>query len=198
LAEELIERFGPFQEHIGPKTIYQGWIEEETFLEEMDYQSRWLGEASAYIMSHYDWQLYFLQWHGPNHAQHTFWGGIDPVSPWHDRSKAEKYWGIFRRFYGMADRMTGDIVEKAGEGSLIIIVADHGHVPIARGTVFIGNAFVKAGLLSLVEKNGGLTVDWSRTRAIPLGQNHVWVNLKGRILRELWSLVMNTRRSETQ
>jgi hypothetical protein len=57
LAEKLVEKFGPFQEHIGPKPIYEGWIDEETFLEEMDYQSRWLGKATDYIFSHYDLHL---------------------------------------------------------------------------------------------------------------------------------------------
>jgi len=181
LAEELLGKVGPFQEHIGPLPIYNGWIDEETFLEEMEYQASWLGRSSAYIMSRYKWDLYFLQWHGPNHAQHTFWGGIDPSTPWYRPSEAKKYWDIFRRFYGTADEMTGEIVKNAGDRAVIVVVADHGHCPIARGTVFLGNVLVKAGLLKLErDGKGRLTVDWSRTKAIPLGQDYVYVNLKDR------------------
>jgi predicted AlkP superfamily phosphohydrolase/phosphomutase len=179
IAKELIEAVGPFQEHIGPNAVFNNWIDDETFLEELEYQASWLGKASSHLLEKYEWDLYFIQWHGPNHAQHTFWGGIDPVSPWYDESSAEIYWECFKRLYGAADRMVGDIVSQADEETLIIITADHGHLPYVYGAAMISNALVKAGLLNYKDMDGRLTVDWRETLAYPLPA-HIYVNMKGR------------------
>jgi len=176
VAEELVKVVGPFQEHIGPNAVFNNWIDDETFLEELEYQAEWLGRASSHLMSNYDWDLYFIQWHGPNHAQHTFWGGIDPISPWYKESTEEFYWECFRRFYRAADRMIGDMVQKANDETLIIITADHGHVPYVYGAAMISNALVKGGLLKYNEDS---SVDWKKTRAYPLPA-YIYVNLKGR------------------
>ena len=181
LSEELVKAIGPFQEHIGPYALYQGWIDEETFLEELEYQASWLGRASKYIMKKYDWDIFFLQWHGCNHAQHAFWSYIDPISPWYRPNLEKKGWTAFRRFYGAADKMVGDIVDGAGENAVIMIVSDHGHIPLVYGTVYIANILIKEGLL-YVEKDskGEFQIVWSKTKAVPVQNIHIFVNLKGR------------------
>jgi predicted AlkP superfamily phosphohydrolase/phosphomutase len=181
VAGELVENVGPFQEHIGPNADFNNWIDDETFLEELEYQAWWLGKATDYLMSRYGWDLYFVQWHGPNHAQHAFWGGIDPVSPWYREESASKYWSYFRRFYGAADRMIGDIVKHADEETLVVVLSDHGHIPYVYGTAMVGNALVKAGLLAYGRGGQGeAVVDWAKTRAYPINTVHIYVNLKGR------------------
>ncbi|MEM2905506.1 MAG: alkaline phosphatase family protein [Candidatus Bathyarchaeia archaeon] len=181
IAKELIENVGPFQEHIGPNPRFNNWVDDETFLEELEYQAWWLGKATDYLMSRYEWDLFFLQWHGPNHAQHTFWGGIDPISPWYNEAASSRYWGYFRRFYGAADRMIADIAKHADEETLLIVTADHGHIPYVHGAAMIGNALIKAGLLAYRrDANGKPVVNWAETRAYPINTVHVYVNLKGR------------------
>lgn len=180
ISKELLDNVGPFQEHIGPTADFNNWIDDETFLEELEYQARWLGRATSYLMSRCEWDLCFLQWHGFNHAEHTFWGGIDPISPWYDESNAPRYWEYFRRFYRAADRMIGDIVKHADDETLVIVTADHGHIPYVHGAAMIGNTLIKAGLMTYERDAEGRTiVDWSRTRAYPLPV-HIYVNLKGR------------------
>ncbi|MCW3991145.1 MAG: alkaline phosphatase family protein [Candidatus Bathyarchaeota archaeon] len=180
ISEELLDHVGPFQEHIGPTADFNNWIDDETFLEELEYQARWLGRATSYLMSRYAWDLYLLQWHGFNHAEHTFWGGIDPISPWYSESKAPRYWEYFSRFYEAADAMIGDIIEHADEETLVIVTADHGHIPYVYGAAMIGNALIKAGLLTYGrDSEGNTVVDWSKTKAYPLPA-HIYVNLRGR------------------
>ena len=180
VSDELLASVGPFQEHIGPYPLYSGWIDEESYLEEMSYQADWLGKAGVHLMSRHKWDLFFLQWHGCNHAQHSFWAGIDPISPWYKPSEAERYWKIFSRFYGMADRMVGRIAEGADEDTLIVVVSDHGHIPLIKGEILIANVLARAGLLSFKRTNGSVAVDWSRTRAFPQRNVHIYVNLKDR------------------
>ncbi len=177
---ELIKEVGPFQEHIGPNPNFNNWIDDETFLEEMEYQANWLGDAAEHLLSHHKWDLFLLQWHGLNHAQHAFWGGIDPVSPWYSEERASKYWGYFKRFYGMADRMVGKIIKNADEETLIIVVSDHGHIPYVYGAAMVGNALAKAGLLKYKKKDGDkIEILWDETKAYAYSI-HVYVNLKGR------------------
>jgi arylsulfatase A-like enzyme len=181
IGKELVDNVGPFQEHIGPNADFNNWIDDETFLQELEYQADWLGRATSYLMSHYEWDLYFLQWHGPNHAQHTFWGGIDPLSPWYKEETAPHYWDCFRRFYGAADKMIGNIVKHADDETLVIVTADHGHVPLVYGAASTTNALVKAGLLTFrKDAEGRPTVDWSKTKALPMNSVHIYVNVKGR------------------
>lgn len=180
IAGELMENVGPFQEHIGPTADFNNWIDDETFLEELEYQSRWLGSATSYIMSNYEWDLYFLQWHGFNHAEHTFWGGIDPVSPWFKEENAPLYWEYFKRFYRAADEMIGKILEKADDETLVVVTADHGHIPYVYGAAMVGNALINEGLLAYrKDAEGEMAVDWARTKAYSQPE-HVYVNLKGR------------------
>jgi predicted AlkP superfamily phosphohydrolase/phosphomutase len=181
ISKELLDNVGPFQEHIGPTADFNNWIDDETFLEELEYQAWWLGKATNHLMTHYEWDLYFLQWHGPNHAQHTFWGGIDPISPWYDEKNASRYWESFKRFYVAADEMIGDIIKHADEETLVAVTADHGHIPYIYGAAMIGNALTNAELLTCkkdVEENE--VVDWSKTKAYPINSVHIYVNLKGR------------------
>lgn len=180
VAEELLTNVGPFQEHIGPYPLYSGWIDEGTYLEEMSYQADWLGRAAERLMSRCEWDLFFLQWHGFNHAQHSFWAGIDPISPWYKPADAGRYWEIFAGFYGMADRMVGRIVRSAGRDALIVVVSDHGHIPLVKGEILIANALARAGLLSFKQTEKGVSVDWSGTKAYPQRNVHIYVNLKGR------------------
>lgn len=181
IGEELIRNVGPFQEHIGPNPLFNNWIDDETFIEELEYQAWWLGKATDYLMSRYDWDLFFFQWHGLNHAQHAFWGGIDPISPWYSEENAPKYWSYFRRFYSAADRMIGEIIKHADEETLVVVLSDHGHIPYVYGAAMIGNALIKAGLLSYRwSSDGRLVVDWSKTKAYPINSVHIYVNLKGR------------------
>jgi len=180
IAEELLNFVGPFQEHIGPSAVFNNWIDDETFLEELEYQAWWLGVASNHLMSKFDWSLYFMQWHGFNHAEHTFWGGIDPLSPWYVEKNAPRYWDCFRRFYVAADRMIGEIAKKADEDTLVVITADHGHIPYVYGAAMVGNALINSGLLTYKkDAKGEVSVDWSKTKAYSLPEN-VYVNLKGR------------------
>jgi predicted AlkP superfamily phosphohydrolase/phosphomutase len=179
IAKELLDNIGPFQEHIGPTANFNNWIDDETFLEELEYQAQWLGKASKFLMSRYDWDMYFVQWHGANHAGHTFWGGIDPISPWFSKKNEEHYWNSFRRFYKAADTMIGKIIEVADESTLIIITSDHGHIPYVFGSAMISNALINAGLLHYNKLGNNYKVDWSKTRAYP-HSGHIYINLKER------------------
>ncbi len=181
ISDELLSNVGPYQEHIGEIALFRGWIDFETYFEEAEYQARWIVDAGNYLMTKYDWNLFLTQWHCIDHTSHTIWGGIDAKHPDYDPAEASRYWDILQRAYRVADGMVGKLMKLAGEDTLITIVSDHGHTG-CYGSVNISKALVKEGLLYTKSdgETGEVTVDWTKTRAYPQTQWHIYVNLKGR------------------
>jgi predicted AlkP superfamily phosphohydrolase/phosphomutase len=80
--------------------------------------------------------------------------------------------GVYESFDGMIAR----ILEKADRRTLVVIASDHGAIP--RGcNLDLEKVLAGAGILALRDD---ASVDWSNTKAAPLGDAHVFVNLKGR------------------
>jgi predicted AlkP superfamily phosphohydrolase/phosphomutase len=178
VCQELVKHCGPFTPHayhLFP--VILGWIDKETYLEENDCQAKWFANASVYLLKNYDWDLFMLKWHSPDHVKHCYWGHIDPVSPGYDPAKAPEYWEVMARNYEMVDKMVGQIGEAVGEDAVVMVVSDHGHIAHVN-SVYINNALAQAGLLTF--KDDGSGVDWSKTRAYAQRSMHVYVNLKGR------------------
>ena len=77
--------------------------------------------------------------------------------------------------------MIGRVAQVADEETLICLVSDHGGTPNQFQAVEIEEVLEEAGFLVYKEDGEGKrTVDWSRTRAAPVGLVHVFINLEGR------------------
>ena len=94
---------------------------------------------------------------------------------------------IMERCYQQVDRHILWMLEHVvGEDTQVCIVSDHGSVG-HRETFFQHNALEKAGLISYTTDRdreklffGKETVDWSKTKAYPIGCGSIYVNLEGR------------------
>jgi len=80
--------------------------------------------------------------------------------------------------------MVGDVINRIGSDTPLIILSDHGFTSLER-YVHLNSWLARNGYL--VFKNSGKSggplfknVDWSRTRAYSLGFNSIYLNLKGR------------------
>lgn len=196
LAQELVREIGPYQELsgiIGPWLSY--WVDEDTILEEMEYQADWLARAADYLLGKKQWDFFFTQWHGIDHMGHGFMGGIDPKSATYDPDRAELCWHITRRAYELADKIVGAIIEHASDDTLVVLTSDHGHLPV-RAPLKMGlpmgaedsyhnddvNAHLaRCGLLTFKDGPYGYpTIDWTKTKACVTRGNYVEINLKGR------------------
>ncbi|MCS7252648.1 MAG: alkaline phosphatase family protein [Armatimonadota bacterium] len=158
-----------------------GWVDDETFIEELEMHHRWLADAAEYLMRTVDWTLFFMHAHCPDWMYHSLMKRSDPSCTQNadERSRALE---IIRRMYVSIDRMIGRIVSAAGEETLIVIVSDHGALPSPHGHVPIMRILCDAGLLAMKvdEKTGREVVDWDRTKAFPQRSVYIYVNLKGR------------------
>jgi len=193
LADELVEKVGPFQELGGMNfPLWWRWITpqeaEELFLEEMEYQIHWLSEAARYLMANEKWDLLFTQWHGIDHMDHAFLSCLDPGHEWHDLGTR-----VIQKTYELADRYVGEILGQIDEDTLVVVTSDHGHAARVGSWLDVNALLEQHGLLVYKELDAGIRledggygppmmreIDWSRTKAAVMHSGFVYVNLKGR------------------
>jgi predicted AlkP superfamily phosphohydrolase/phosphomutase len=87
-------------------------------------------------------------------------------------------------YYEDVDEMLGEVLERVPEGTLVIVMSDHGFQPFTR-KVHLNSWLRDNGYLVL--KDGKRTgqiatgdVDWSKTRAFGIGFNALYLNVQGR------------------
>jgi predicted AlkP superfamily phosphohydrolase/phosphomutase len=121
---------------------------------------------------------------------HMLWRNGDPKDPHaapHPASEPEtaaRHAGDIERFYQDVDTALGAIRERLPEGTLLVVMSDHGFQTYTRKLHL--NAWLRdAGYLVLKDgKTSGQIVtgdvDWSQTRAYGIGFNGLYLNLAGR------------------
>ncbi len=92
--------------------------------------------------------------------------------------------------YVQADYYIGKFLHYLDEGWTIVVFSDHGLVSAEYEQPFLGDTngvnyriMHELGFTNVVlDENGNETneIDWSTTKAVALGECHIWINLKGR------------------
>jgi len=178
LAKELVEKIGPYQElsAIVAPYIFK-WVDEETIMEEVEYQARWLSEAARYLMSSYKWDLFMTQWHGIDHMSHLFLGGTDEKCIYFNPKRKELCEHMMETTYKLADDFVAAILENTPDDAIVAVVSDHGQVPIRVSRIDVNGLLEKEGLLSY-DEDGRLDV--FHTKAANLEESTIQINLEGR------------------
>jgi predicted AlkP superfamily phosphohydrolase/phosphomutase len=181
LGEELLPKLGPFIQNPGRNARQYRWIDDDDFMELVDYHHRWLGGAASHLMQTKPWDLCFVETHIPDYLNHLYLNELDPLNKIEPglRQMAK---ACFERSFASIDRMIGQIIADADDETLVIVVADHGGTATtAQDPGSISMALEKAGLLTVItdETTRARRIDWSKTRAVN-NMHHIWVNLKGR------------------
>ena len=177
LGAKLVERFGAYLNHPGFSELAMGWFENntETFFELIDYQNKWLGKAGQYLMENNDWDIFAMQTHCIDFANHIF----VPRYGWSDQQCKQALTNL-ARCYESVDNMVGEIVAGAGKNAVIVVVSDHGATESLRPEVFINPILSEAGLLSFKGDTDRLRVDYSKTQAVQQRAAFIYINLAGR------------------
>lgn len=177
----LAGRFGPFIGYDGARAVDRGWVGPHRMVDEGYYKALWQANAASALVQDYGYELVMIKWHLIDHIQHSFWGGIDPLSPWYDRSDHELCDALICSAYQAADAMVGVLLPLVEQGATLAVVSDHGHIPHLKAAA-LNNLLLKESLVSLLP--GDQTppqVDWDKTQVYggpALG--HIRVNLRGR------------------
>jgi predicted AlkP superfamily phosphohydrolase/phosphomutase len=121
---------------------------------------------------------------------HMLWRHRDPKypdappHPAREEAAALAHGDDIDGYYGHVDALVGRVRERLPEGTVLIVMSDHGFQPFTREVHL--NAWLRdQGWLVL--ENGARTgkitagdVDWTKTRAYGIGFNSVYLNLAGR------------------
>ncbi len=123
---------------------------------------------------------------------HMLWRLGDPKNPGSpphpafaaDAHAAAEHAGDIDGYYRHVDQLLGDVVARLPEGTLLVVMSDHGFQPYTR-KVNLNSWLRDQGYLVLKDgkQTGKITsgdVDWSRTRAYGLGFNALYLNQRGR------------------
>jgi predicted AlkP superfamily phosphohydrolase/phosphomutase len=116
--------------------------------------------------------------------QHMFWRYTEEGHPAARGHESSPHKDAIERLYVHNDELIGQVVEKLGEGDMLMVLSDHGFTSFRRG-VNLNAWFLANGYLALKPGTDGKgewlrDVDWSRTRAYALGLAGLYLNIKGR------------------
>ena len=172
LAGELIERFGPYQEHASMLPYTAGMADFDTALEECEYQGLWFAEVARYMLRERGCSFFICHWHLYDYLNHIHLGDVDPVCPGYDADRADEYIDCFRRAYQVGDRILGRLWEDADDRTFVGVLSDHGCSPDVR-VANIRQFLHERGFLALTGGQENLVrdqvreedIDWDRTRA---------------------------------
>ena len=180
VGRELVERFGAYINHPGFSESAMGWFGDkpETFLRLMEYQNTWLGRAGRHLMETREWDLFAMQCHCIDFANHMF----VPRHGWTAAQREENLRHL-ARCYRSVDRMLGELLAGAGEECLVCVVSDHGATESPCPEVFVNPILEQAGLLFYAAGAGAEAdsgVDLSRSLAVSQRAAFIYLNVRGR------------------
>lgn len=178
LALELLEACGPFLQN--PARDALGLIDDDTYFELVEYHLQWLAAACHHLARTRAWDLLFCENHVPDYANHFFVPRCDAVSGAPAEVVERSYRGVVRSMQAV-DRWVGRLLELDDGETLFVLISDHGGTPEQHGQTQVAEALAQAGLLVYTtDEAGRRRIDWSRTKAAPVGLVHVFINLQGR------------------
>jgi predicted AlkP superfamily phosphohydrolase/phosphomutase len=178
IAAELLAAAGPFLQN--PARDALGVIDDDTYFELVDYHLEWLAKASLHLARTKPWDLLFVENHVPDYANHFFIPRCDPVSGAAPKVIERSYRGVVRGIVAV-DRLIGRLMELDDGETLFVLVSDHGGTPERHGQTDVADVLEQAALLVYADPAGqGRRIDWSRTKAAPVGLVHVFLNVQGR------------------
>jgi len=184
IGAELVDKFGAYINHPGYSEEAMGWFynSPETFLELMEYQNQWLGKAGAYLLQTIKCDLFAMQCHCIDFANHAF----IPRGCW-DKKTCNKKLSLLARCYESVDNMVGDIVAGLDPESIVCVVSDHGATESPYTEVFVNPILKEAGLLFYENNDEAVRrPDYKKSLAVSERACNIYINLRGR---EPWGIV---------
>ena len=162
------------------KALSSGALSPDEFLSMVD---GIMGETEAALdheLERFHGGLLFVYLSSLDQTSHVFFRSLDPDAPAADRAHADVIPALYRR----VDAWIPRVLERAPEGTALVIMSDHGFAPY-RTKVHLNSFLAQRGYLNVLPPDqrqpGSLGhIDWANTQAYAYGLNQVFVNLRGR------------------
>jgi predicted AlkP superfamily phosphohydrolase/phosphomutase len=141
-------------------------------------------DLTRHLMDRPDWDLLFMVAMGTDRIGHYFMRFLDPAHARHDPDP--RYRDAIRDHYRYCDSRVGELLDRAGPDTVVLVVSDHG-IQRLNGKVNLNDWLRARGYLHLAADVDGPTalakapVDWRRTRAWARGWGgQIYLNVRGR------------------
>jgi predicted AlkP superfamily phosphohydrolase/phosphomutase len=180
VGKELVKKWGPFLGYCGARGLDRNWCSPQRMVDEGRYEGIWLAKAAKNLIKGGQ-DLVLFKWHLLDHIQHSFWGGMDPLSPFYESKFERIYTDLIQQCYSAVDELIGELLPLLDEDINLVVVGDHGHIPHLKA-VSINNLLARAGLIKMnpgTEDPPG--VDWGNTKVYGgCALGHIWLNQVGK------------------
>ena len=172
IGRELVQKIGPYTEHVSQMFASLGAVDYDTCVEEADYQAQWFAKAALYLTKEKGCDLFYSHWHFLDDINHWHLAHLDPTWVRYDPKEASHHWEAVRKAYRAVDRMMATLLEGVTPDDYVVIISDHGCSPINR-IAFIEKFLYDKGFLvlkrpdapkSTMTENWYDLIDWQRSR----------------------------------
>ena len=148
----------------------------------------WQADCLTHFMQEGRYDIIFSHIHNVDSMGHQFWHFAKYQEEWGNDAEAYQY--FFEMIYEQTDRYLGRFLPYLDQGWTMIITSDHGLITTEHHGVLLGemnglNVPIMRELgYTVLEKDADgkeiQQVDWSKTRAVAIRGDHIYLNLKGR------------------
>jgi len=179
--------------HVGlPTTASMLGAGDEQFIRECtggawERSMEWQSAAINYLIEKENYDVVFSHFHNVDAQGHVI---MKHLGKGHNNLSAETYWQLWTEVYEQTDRYIGKYLHLLDEGWTILIVSDHAMVSpehevpmLAESSGINARVMQELGFTVLKQDDEGNDlheVDWSKTKAIAIRCNHIYLNIKGR------------------
>ena len=187
LYQEIVNNVG----HVPARPLVSGANENlvrSTMIPMFDYYVDWQADCLTYLMTAEKYDVIFSHLHNVDSMGHQFWHYAQYQEEWQNNASA--YQQFMEDVYVQTDRYLGRFLPYLDQGWTIIITSDHGLITQEHLGVILGepgglNVPVMEELgYTIMQKdadgNSTHDVDWTKTRAVAIRGDHIYLNLKGR------------------
>jgi predicted AlkP superfamily phosphohydrolase/phosphomutase len=190
-AQELVDDLGLYyttgmvEDHVG---LNNERLTEEAFLAQCENVWKEREAMMLHELNRFDRGLFYILFDTPDRVQHLFWRFREPNHPANrDRIPRPDLAYAIEDQYRRGDAVVGRALESVDDGTLVIVLSDHGFNSFQRGVDINhwlhanGYLALKSGLEPGPDAGDLLrSVDWSRTKAYAMGLAGIYLNLAGR------------------
>ena len=139
----------------------------ETIRKMMDLSNK----AAAWALKNQEWDLFQAYTPIPDEIHHNWLGLLNPTGKLPASTVCPALEEPMQQAYRIVDDFVGVLMDNMPENALLVIVSDHGHVPVTQ--TFLPNILLrKAGLLNF---DGQGNIDLSKTKAMYYRGNSYFV-----------------------
>ncbi len=146
---------GEIESAVGDYRIYPSETFSEgrakSFFDASDELLELLTRTTLHLMDRDDWDFFMTVYFDVDRILHQLWHAIDPEHPWRGRKDgrgAGVHEAAVIRYFERLDADLARVIEKAGEGTTVLLMSDHGMGRASRFVV-LNNLLLELGLLRL-------------------------------------------------